>query len=390
MPSGSEGAVTVAMPSLSEEAEEGQIVTWFAASGADVREGDLLAEVQVEKLSEEVRSPTAGIVRHLVERGGVVEQGAPIAVVEAFAAPRDLPDGEAEGASEPGSGAVPIGSAAQDAPTASPAARRVARELGVDLRDVREAGATGRIVEADVRAFTESRASTAGTAPAKAPGPEPATPMRRAIAGHLLRGLATTAQLTVTAEADVTELRTVLDLRSAQLPRKISYTGAVVRAVALALAKHPRVGAQWTDAGVVRREGADIGVAVALDDGLVTPVIRNADRKTIEAVDSEIVDLGDRARALKLTAQEMDGGSITVTNLGAYGIDAFTPLLNSPQSAILGIGAARERPAVVSGEIVPRSLVVLSLTFDHQILDGAPAAAFLRDVVRALESPGEL
>jgi len=386
MSGGKDGAMRreVLMPRLSDEVEEGALVTWFVRPGASVREGDLVAEVQVQKVSLEVLAPAAGRVAQLLtEQGGVVRQGDPIAVIEEEA---EVP-GEvapAEQAPPPSSRAAP-GQAVPAAPT-TPAARRLARELGVDLAGVTGSGPGGRIVEADVREAAER----AGRA-VEAPGPrvEPITPIRRAIADRLRGGLAGTAQLTLTSEADVTDLAKELERRSTGKRRSL-LTEAVVRACALALHDHPRLAARWTDRELILPVDLDIGVAVALDDGLVVPVVRRADTKDLDTLGAEIADLAERARAGRLTPAETEGGVFSVTNLGPYGVDAFTPLLNPPQTAILGIGQARPRPAVHDAAIVPRMLMVLSLTFDHQVVDGVPAAAFMAAVVALLEAPRQL
>jgi pyruvate dehydrogenase E2 component (dihydrolipoamide acetyltransferase) len=374
--------IEILMPRISEKAEEGIVVTWFVRPGATVREGDLLAEVQVEKVSEEVRASAAGtVVSLLVEPGGVVAQGAPVAVLE--------PGGSAPAApAAPAGGAEPARSAAPPAagPVASPSARRLARELGVDLAGVAGSGPGGRIVEADVQAA----ASGAAPAPPWPPGPEPLTPMRRAIAGRLHAGLLEAAQLTLTAEADVTDLGAELERLASAWGRRASYTEAAVRAAALALRDHPRVAARWTDAGLVPAGSIDVGVAVALEDGLVVPVVRVADTKSLETLSREIAELAERARAGRLQEADTEGGVFSVTNLGGSRVDAFTPLLNPPQTAILGLGRARPRPSVVSGRVVPRTLVVLSLTFDHRVVDGAPAAAFLERIATSLEQPQSL
>ncbi len=377
----------IIVPRVSETTEEGVLVTWFVESGARVREGDLVAEVQVEKTSAEIRAPADGrIAELLVEPGAVIVQGHPIASLDA-----------GEGLVEPVQAPSTAESAAADAPVsvtavaanapagqpvaASPAARRLALELGVDLASIAGTGPAGRIVEADVRAAA-GEGSRAGLVAL--------TPMRRAIADRMRRGLLEAAQLTITAEADVTDLADELAASSARSGQRATYTAAIVRATALALRDHPRVGATWTDEGLRLPELIDIGVAVALDDGLVVPVVRNAATKSLEQLDGEIADLARRARIALLTEDETQGAVFSVTNLGANRIDAFTPLLNPPQTATLGLGRARQRPAVVDGTIAVRTLVVLSLTFDHRVLDGAPAAAFLDAVITALEEPGRL
>jgi len=370
----------VLMPRLSETTDEGVVVTWFVEPGAMVREGDLVAEVQVEKMSAEVRAPVAGRIGELrIAPGGVVAQGAVLVVIEA-AAGGGVPAAAVEAA-------APAAVAAEPGGPASPAAKRLARELAVDLATVAGTGPGGRIVESDIRAAADRLPGGVGAPPASHGRLQPLTPMRRAIAERLHQGLASTAQLTLTAEADVTALGEQLERLTAEWRRRVSYTEAAVRACALALGEHPRVGARWTEEGLVLPERIDIGVAVALDDGLVVPVVRAADLKNLEAIGREIADLAERARTARLATAETEGGIFSVTNLGGYGIDAFTPLLNPPQTAILGLGRARPRPAVVAGAVVVRTLIMLSLTFDHRVLDGAPAAAFLATVVGLLQEP---
>jgi pyruvate dehydrogenase E2 component (dihydrolipoamide acetyltransferase) len=378
----------VLMPRLAEEAEEGIVVTWFTELGASVNEGDLLAELQVEKVSSELRSPFSGrVAQLLVEPGGVARQGAPIAVIE---------EGEESAApGEPGPPAAPVveerARAGLEPAPASPSARRLARELAVDLTSVTGSGPGGRIVEADVQAAAARSASgERGAVEAGQPRIEPLTPMRRAIAERLSAWLGSTAQVTLTAEADVTALAAELERLSAGSQRRASYLEAVVRGLALALHNHPAVGARWTEAGLAYSDRHDIGVAIALPDGLIAPVVRDADRKDLATLGREITELAERARAGGLTPPEVEGGALSVTNLGAYRIDGFTPLLNPPQTAIVGMGRARWRPAVVNGAIVPRLLLVLSLTFDHRVVDGAPAADFLTEVVGLLEEPKSL
>lgn len=377
----------IIVPRVSESTEEGVLVTWFVEPGARIREGDLVAEVQVEKTSAEVRAPANGrIAELLVEPGAVIVQGQPIATldaVEKLVEPVQTPSTpESAAAGAPVSAPAVAANAPVGQPVAaSPAARRLALELGVDLASIAGTGPAGRIIEADVRAAA-GEGSRAGLVAL--------TPMRRAIADRMRRGLLEAAQLTITAEADVTALADELAASSARSGQRATYTAAIVRASALALRDHPRVGAAWTDEGIRLPERIDIGVAVALDDGLVVPVVRNAATKSLEQLDGEIADLAKRARTAHLSEDETRGAVFSVTNLGAYRIDAFTPLLSPPQAATLGLGRARRRPAVVDGTIAVRTLVVLSLTFDHRVLDGAPAAAFLDAVITALEDPGRL
>jgi len=367
----------ILMPTLSDEAEEGVLVTWFVVPGAPVRADQLIAEVQVEKVSAEVHAPADGRVTELlVQQGEIVRQGAPIAVLEA---------GVADAAPASAASAQPSPSPAP----ASPSARRLARELEVDLSTVAGSGPGGRIVEADVRAAADRSAREA-----PAPGPtatlEPLSPMRRTVATRLTAGLREAAQLTLTAEADATALAAEIARLSGQWGRRAAYIEMIVRACALALRDHPRVGNQWTEIGLVPPESIDVGVAVSIEDGLIVPVVRHADTKSVEDLSREIAGLAERARSGQITTPETRGATFTVTSLGAHRIDAFTPLLDLPQAAILGVGRARPRPAVVDGQVVPRMLMVLSLTIDHRVIDGEPAAAFMDRVIALLEDPASL
>lgn len=366
----------VLMPTLSDEVEEGMLVTWFVVPGAPVRADQLIAEVQVEKASAEVHAPADGhLTEILVQPGEVVRQGAPIAVLEVGAAA--VP----ESAPSPPSRASP--------PPVSPSARRLARELELDLSNVAGSGPGGRIVEADVRTAAERGAGEAAV-PRPAANVEPLSPMRRTVATRLTAGLREAAQFTLTAEADATALAAEVARLSGEWGRRAAYTETIVRACALALRDHPWVGSRWSEDGLVPPESIDIGVAVSVEGGLIVPVIRNADAKDLEGLSREIAGLAERARSGQITTPETRGATFSVTNLGAHRIDAFTPLLDLPQAAILGVGRARPRPAVMGGQVVPRTLMVLSLTVDHRVIDGDPAAAFLDRVIALLEDPGSL
>lgn len=365
----------VLMPQLSEDVEEGVVVTWFVEPGAVVAEGDLIAEVQVEKIASEVRAPAAGTIVELrVQPNEVIKRGEAIALIGESVAPTAA-------TVAPPQALTAEGAATEQRVAASPAARRIARELGVDLTAIAGSGPDGRITENDVRA---------AAAPAAVVRVEPLSMTRRTIAERMQRSLATTAQLTETAEVDVTELAAELERLSELWGRRASYTEAVVKACATCLRSHPRVGALWAEDGLAYQDAIDIGVAVALDDGLIVPVVRAADGKDLEALNREIADLAERARAGTLSTADVEGGVFSITNLGAYPIDAFTPVLNPPETAVLGMGRARPRPAVVDGRIEARTLMVLSLTFDHRVIDGTPAAAFLADVISLLEEPAWL
>jgi pyruvate dehydrogenase E2 component (dihydrolipoamide acetyltransferase) len=362
-------AIEVVFPQMSDEVDEGVLVTWFVEPGTHVEAGTLLASVQVEKVEQDVYAEESGqVLDLLVGPGDVVLQGDVIARIgaadetvgagpAAVAAPTVAPQSS------------PSPESAPAAVIASPAARRVAGELGVDLATVTATGPGGRIVEDDVR--------RAVAAPLQG---EPLSGPRRLLADRLRNWLAATAQFTLTSEVDVTDLAA----------RQPNWTAAVVRACALALRSHLRLASRWQDDRLVPPDTIDIGVAVSLDEGLAVPVVHRADDRDLPGLTEEIAALAERARAGTLAMDEVSGVVFTVTNLGGYPIDAFTPLLHQPQTAILGVGQARARPAVVDDRIEPRTTVVLSLTVDHQVTDGAPAAAFLADVANLLAHPVDL
>jgi pyruvate dehydrogenase E2 component (dihydrolipoamide acetyltransferase) len=221
--------------------------------------------------------------------------------------------------------------------------------------------------------------------------PGVAARLRTLIARRMTESLEGTAQLTVTTEADMADAARLRDEVGAELERRCgvrpTYTDLIVRAAAIALRDHPRLNAQWAGDGVRLLPDIHVGVAVALDEGLVVPVIRHADRATLAQISAALRDLSERARGFRLKPEEMDGGTFTVTNLGMYDVDAFTPIVNPPESAILGAGRVHRRPVAAGDRVEVRPVMVLSLTFDHRVVDGAPAAQFLQRVKHVLEHP---
>jgi pyruvate dehydrogenase E2 component (dihydrolipoamide acetyltransferase) len=371
---------------------EGTVLRWFKREGDAVRADDELVEIEAEKTTQSVTAPVAGVLlRQLVAEGDTVPVRTPLAVVGAPAELGSLP---------PVGDRAPITHAA--APTAAgapsarrvqvtPVARKLARDLGVDLEQVSGSGPSGRIDEQDVRDY-HARQPAERVEPA-APLPpdaaedqvEPLSRMRRAIGRNMHASLQSMAQLTLFTELDVTELMRLRDRLQRDAP--LTVTDLVVYAVARALKQHPRVNASIVDEQVRVYQRVHVGVAVALDDGLIVPVVRDADRKSLSAIASEARELAEQARAGKLTADQVTGGTFTVTTLGRFGIDGFTPIINPPEAAILGIGRVIEKPAAYRGTIALRQMLTLSLTHDHRLLDGAPAARFLQQLAEMLEMP---
>jgi pyruvate dehydrogenase E2 component (dihydrolipoamide acetyltransferase) len=265
-------------------------------------------------------------------------------------------------------------------PLATSSAKRLARECGVDLAQVVGSGPGGRITEQDVEAFL------AAGLPAAAPvGTIPFSGVRQAIAEYMMNSLHQMAQVTVTTEVDVTELVKLRDQLKSEFD--LTYTDLIIKAVAKALKQQPRLNATLIGDEIHLLSEIHIGMAVALEEGLIVPVVRNVDQKDVRTLAEETRQLAQGAREGTLSVDEVTGSTFTVTNLGAYGTDFFTPIINSPEVAILGVGRIVEKPAIYEGQIAKRSLMALSLTFDHRLVDGAPAAEFLRTVGKILENP---
>ena len=278
----------------------------------------------------------------------------------------------------------------------TPAARHLARQHGIDLRRVQGTGPRGRILIEDVQKVLEvqaqPRAQPAQVVPIRGKGEDAlrrhSRALRQTIATRMVQSLQTMAQVTLTTEVDVTEAMTLRAGLARQWPESgLSPLHLVIKATARALQEHPRMNAVQKEHEVELVPEIHIGIAVSLEEGLLVPTIQRADAKHLAQIASESRDLATKAREGRATYEEVTGGTFTITNLGAYGIDAFTPIINPPQVGILGVGRVVEKPVVYQGEITKRSMMFLSLTFDHRVIDGAPAAAFLHAIKGHLEDP---
>ena len=385
----------ILMPQLGMIMTEGTVAKWHKAAGDTVEKGEPLFEVTTDKIAQEVEATETGLLHIVAETDAVVDVGGVIGyLLEAGEAPPTAPVAavSAAPAAVPAALASALASAVAStaAPTAgapsSPAARRLAREQGVDIAQVPGSGPGGRVVEADVLRF-------AATQPAAAPPMLPAREvirlagMRRTIAQRMSQSLASGAQFTLHTEADVTEL---LQRRQAlfqeQKGGRISYTALLIKAAAEALKRHPRLNAHLVGEEIRVLEPVHIGFAVALDEGLLVPVLQDADKKPLAAIAQETEALAERAKAGALTLDELSGATFTVSVLGL--VDGFTPIINPPEVAILGVGRVKEKPVVHSGQVLVRPMLGLSLTVDHRAVDGEPAARMLRRLEQVLESPG--
>ena len=421
-------AIEIKLPVLGEGVDSGTVAGVLAAPGDTVAADAPLIELETDKAVIEVPATESGVVASLpVKAGDTVAVGQVIATIEPGAEPGAEPGGERDGdaaaapAAEPAAVAAPTPAPAARAPSApapadefnlpewpipaTPNTRRFARELGVDITSVQGTGNGGRILSGDVvrtaRSLLEAAASGGGPA---APPPlpdfsrwgeverEPMSGIRRTTAVHLSTSWTTIPHVTQHDDADVTDLE---QLRKRFGPRvqeaggKLTMTAIAVRVVAGALRVFPRFASSVDMASreVILKRYTHVGVAVDTDRGLLVPVIRDADRKNVTELSVEIGEVAARARAGKLTLEEMQGGCFTITNLGGLGGTSFTPIVNHPEVAILGMSRSRVTPVHRDGEFEPRLLLPLSLSYDHRVIDGADAVRFLRWIVEALENP---
>jgi pyruvate dehydrogenase E2 component (dihydrolipoamide acetyltransferase) len=396
-------ATVVRMPEVLANTSEAIIQTWLVSVGQQIAVGDPLAEIETEKALVEYAAEVEGILARLIaEPGSSIAVGEPIAVV--------LAPGETDADIDPNLlGATPSPAAtpapaAQPAPTtngrrlfATPLVRKLAKERGIDLAAVTGTGPGGRIVRRDL-----DRLSAQEPAPAVSVEPPtvsetsspstgfvdiPLTGMRKAIARRLTESKTTVPHFYVTADCRVDAL---LDLRrtiNAAAATKVSVNDFVLKAVAGALIEVPDANAIWNGDSIRRFDGADIAVAVAVDGGLLTPVVRGVDTMPLSALSARVADLAERARAGRIQQSELEGGSFSVSNLGMYGVAEFSAILNPPHAGILAVGGATQRPIVVDGELAVGTVMTVTLSADHRVIDGAIAAQWIGAFVRRIENP---
>ena len=442
-------AIELRMLQMDQTMTKGKIGKWLVKEGDTVTEGQPLLEIETDKVVHEQESPTDGIIAQiLAEEGTNVPVNAILAVIGAPG--EEVARIEADAAQEPQvqvkpEQPKPTPSPTGDAPKASPAARQLAEKLAINLTEVKPSGPGGRILESDVQRYIDLRGpvpsiettrlkasplarrlakehgvdltSIAGSGPdgrivrddvlqvaSTVPElPTVETPtiqqaaeviamdgIRGIIAERMTLSVQTNASVTLHTEVDATalvELRGMLNDKLQAREVNITYTDLLVKVVANALREHPRLNATLTDEGIHLLPEINIGVAVALEDGLVVPVVRNADKERLSEISGQVKSFAERARSNQLTPGELQGGTFTITNLGNFRIDAFTPIINPPESAILGVGRILKKPVVYNDEIIIRSMLTLSLTFDHRVVDGAPAAQFLQTVSNYIQDP---
>ncbi|MCW2860732.1 MAG: pyruvate dehydrogenase complex dihydrolipoamide acetyltransferase [Actinoallomurus sp.] len=412
----------ILMPRLSDTMEEGVVSSWHKKPGDKVSAGDALVDIETDKALMEYEAYEDGVLGEiLVGEGDTAAIGTPIATLVtdgAAPAPRPAAEPPAEPAQDDAPARTEPVVGTEDAPAengrsrppSSPLARRIARENGVDLATLTGSGPGGRIVRADVEAAAPA-ATVMSTAPAAPPAPRQAAPpvsrpaeavpvddedtervplsrIRKVTARRLAESMRTAPHFYLTRVVDVEELLAFrATLNAALAPAKVSVNDLIVKACATALRANPVLNVSFTEEHLLVHKRVNVGVAVALDEGLVVPVIRDTDRKSVSQIGAETRELAGRAREQRLTPQEMSGGTFTVSNLGMFGVDAFTAVINPPEAAILAVGATRKDVVFRDGEVIPRDRLTLTLSIDHRACDGATGAAFLGQLTDLLENP---
>jgi pyruvate dehydrogenase E2 component (dihydrolipoamide acetyltransferase) len=395
-------AIPIVMPRLGDFMTEGLVAKWTKPSGEHVEQGEVLAEIESEKLNYELEATSAGILHWAVEEGATVDvDGVMAYLLEEGEAPPEAqaPASAVVAVAPTPARATPARQAADDVVPSTPGARRLAASLGVDIAQVTPTGPRGRVVDADVRAFHESQpaaaaSSGASQAPTAMPGlPEPTqiVPLqgiRRAIASNMRDSLSKTAQLTYHLEVDITDAQAMRREASSNSDANINMASVLAKACAEALQRVPVLNTLLVNGKVMYYDVVNMGVAVSLDDGLIVPVIKDVQTKSIEQIATEMQELSEKAREGHLGSGDVVGGTFTISVLGV--VDGFTPILNPPQSALLGVGRSVQKPVVKSGEIVIREMMTLSLTADHQVVDGSVAVSFMRRLQQMVERPSQL
>ena len=421
----------VHMEALSPTMEEGQLVQWLKSEGDEISNGDILAEIETDKATMELVARGDGVLRKIfLGAGGTAEVGAVIAVIAgadedisavqgtsgggtAVAAP---PEGEGTAADTPPSpsadAAAPSSGTPAPAPTseatpappapavnggrvkASPLARRLAADMGLDLSRIEGSGPGGRVVKRDVEAAKEAAAvapAAVSWTPDEAEYEDvPISQMRKTIAKRLVTSIGPIPTFYLTIDVDMGRVLEARQSINAMLEKdglKVSINDIVLKAVAAALRQHPNCNAQWQDGFIRRFNVVHLGVAVAIEDGLITPVVRHAHAKGIARISGEVREMAGRAREKRLTPDEYTGATFSVSNLGMFGIHEFTAIINPPEAGILAVGGIEETPVVVDGEVVVRPRMRITMSCDHRVIDGAQGSRFLQTLKNMLEEP---
>jgi len=435
-------ATQILMPALSPTMEEGKLSKWLVKEGDAVKSGDILAEIETDKATMEFEAVDEGrIGKILVPEGSegvkvnqpiatLLDEGetaGPVDISSAMKSIKEAVSGETKPQEAPKKAEPPAAKPAQQAAApakadhrvfASPLARKIAEQAGVDIAALSGSGPRGRIVKADVEAARKSGGAkppakaamqpSAAAVPSIAPLPDarlfykdgeyeeiPHDSMRKAIAKRLTQAKMLIPHFYLTIDCNIDELMTTRARLNERAPKgedgyKLSVNDFVVKASALALLRVPQVNASWTETAILRHKHADIGVAVALDFGLITPIVFRAEEKGLAVISNEVKQLAERARARKLKPQEYEGGGFSISNLGMFGIKDFTAVINPPQSAILAVGMGEQRAVVRDGILRTATMMSVTLSCDHRVIDGATGARFLQAFKSYIEEPAAM
>lgn len=405
------------MPALSDTMTEGTLVSWSKKVGDKIKSGDILAEIETDKAVMEFESFFDGFLLYAIEPGQALTVGEIIAVIgkegedpqAAIAADGGggVPSAKAEPAApvaETKESAVPFAPVQEAASTderlkASPLAKSIAEKEGVPLNAIKGSGDDGRIVKRDVEAFIEGQsgkpvpivpAAEISSAPVVSTGSYtdiPLTQMRKTIARRLSESKFSAPEFYLTMEIVMDECMKTRTLLNEMSPVKLSFNDIIVKATAMALRKHPVINSSWLGDKIRQNHYVSIGVAVAVDEGLIVPVISNTDQKSLSEIATEIRELAGKAADKKLQPQEMQGNTFTISNLGMFGITEFTAIINPPDACILAVGGINQQLALVNGEVVAKNVMKVTLTCDHRVVDGASGAKFLQTIKEMLENP---
>jgi pyruvate dehydrogenase E2 component (dihydrolipoamide acetyltransferase) len=426
-------AEVIRMPRMSDTMEEGNIIGWLKKEGDRVEPGQTLAEVETDKATMELDAYVEGVVLHIAVKEGPVPIDGVIAIIgqpgEDWQAVLAAANGAAPAAAPSnGQATMPVAAPAAEVPAAaasseegrikaSPLAKSIAKETGVSLEQVVGSGDQGRIVKKDVEAFLEGKAGAVTPSPVLIPTPTPSpvakteTPaaapfafnaggnnfeevgvsqMRKVIARRLSESLFTAPHFFLTVEINMDRAMEMRKQLNEVSPTKLSFNDLVIKAVAAALTKHPAINSSWLGDKIRYNKDINIGVAVAVEDGLLVPVIRYANMKTLSQINTEVKALAGKAKERKLQPDEMQGNTFTISNLGMFGIDEFTAIINPPDACILAVGGIFEKPIVKNGEIVVGNTMKVTLSCDHRVVDGATGAQFLLTFKEIMEEPIKL
>jgi pyruvate dehydrogenase E2 component (dihydrolipoamide acetyltransferase) len=385
------------LPDIGEGVVEGEVVKWLVQEGDFLKQDQPMVEVMTDKATVEIPAPRAGrVAKRMFAEGDRCPVGKVLIVIETEAGEGTAPAKAADvPAARPNTPAAAVAPARTGSVLATPATRKLARDLGVDIHAVAATGPNGRVTSDDVRGHKPGSASAAPARPASSTADKrvPFRGVRKKIAETLARSKFTAPHATYVEEVDCTELVALRNAVNARAPgAKVSYLPFIIKATVAALKKFPQMNAMLDDAAgeIVQWGHIHMGLATATEAGLIVPVVRNADGKSVAQLSAEIAHLAEATRTGKATREELTGSTFTITSLGAWGGVMATAIINPPEVAILGVHRIARRPAVVGDQIVIRDLMNLSISFDHRLVDGFDAAQFVGEIKRRLESPGAL